>query len=134
MRRHDAPLRDRARWLGAAGVAYPLLILVGDDTLAGEPPALDATRADVVRYLAEPHGTAREWLGRLLALAGVALLAVFFARLYAALRTARSAWLPELALGAGLVAVAVHFAVYGRTLRLPSRKTPTSASTRRTSR
>jgi hypothetical protein len=106
--------RGRAHWLGAAGIGYPILVIVGDDVIAtnGEPPGLNATTAEVARYLAEQPGETAQWLGHLLAVGGVGLLALFFGRLYATLRVSRSAWLPELALGAGLAAVAIWFAAY----------------------
>ena len=104
----------RARWLGAAGVGYPILVIIGDDVIAtnGEPPGLNATTAEVARYVAEQPSEAAQWLGHLLAIGGVALLALFFGRLNATLRQSRSTWLPELALGAGLAAVAIWFAAY----------------------
>ena len=104
----------RARWLGAAGVGYPILVIIGDDVIAtnGEPPGLNATPAEVARYVAEQPSEAAQWLGHLLAVGGVALLALFFGRVYATLRESRSAWLPELALGAGLATVAMYFVAY----------------------
>ena len=77
--------RGRARWLGAAGVGYPILVLLGDDVIAtnGEPPGLNATTAEVARYVAEQPSEAAQWLGHLVAVGGVALLALFFGRLYA---------------------------------------------------
>jgi hypothetical protein len=106
--------RRADRWFGAAGIAYPIFVILGDDVIAsnGEPPGLNATRAEVARYLAEQPGEAEQWLGRLLAVVGLGFLAVFFGRLYAGLRASTSRWLPELALGAALVAIGIYVAVY----------------------
>jgi hypothetical protein len=106
--------RGAHRWLGAAGIAYPILVIVGDDVIAsnGEPPGLNATRAEVARYLAEQPGEGEQWLGRFLAVFGLGFLTFFFGRLYAGLRPAARKWLPELALGAALVAIGIYVAVY----------------------
>ncbi len=66
-----------ARVAGLAGAASIGLLLLGDDGVAGEPPDLDKSNADVARYLHE-HGQVAQWLGHGLAAASVALLLVFY--------------------------------------------------------
>jgi len=100
------------RWLGLSGVAYVVLIIVGDDVIAGEAPGSDASADEIAEYVATASDTS-EALGRFLALVGVCFLMVFFGRLYATLRDAdRDSWLPPLVLGAGLVAAALHLSSY----------------------
>ncbi len=103
----------RERWLGASGALYALLIFVGDDMLAGEAPGLDATKTDVVRYVAQQQDGFQPWLGHVIALIGVGFLLLFFSRLHVLLRDGTSSsTLPVFVLAAGVTAVAVHVASY----------------------
>lgn len=103
-----------SRWAGAGGFLFVVLLILGDDYIAGESPSLDASRADVVTYLAEQNGDTRQWLGRLLAVAGFACLLLFAARLSAVLRSAggRVGSLPGLVLGCGAATMIVALGYY----------------------
>jgi hypothetical protein len=68
------------RLIGLAGPAAILLLVLGDDGIAGEPPGFTDSRADVARYLSN-HGDVAQWLGHGLGALAIALLLVFYATL-----------------------------------------------------
>jgi hypothetical protein len=103
-----------SRLAGAGGFLFVALLILGDDYIAGESPSLDASRADVASYLADQNGDMRQWVGRLVALAGFGCLFLFAARLSAVLRRAgeRAGALPGVVLGCAIVTVTVALGYY----------------------
>lgn len=85
-----------------------MLVLIGDDVIAGEAPGLDSTSADVARYVSQLSDTTH-WIGHLVALVGVGALVLFFTRLSTQVRD--TSWSPVVR-GAGIAGAAVHVTAY----------------------
>jgi FtsH-binding integral membrane protein len=106
------------RVAGLAGAASIGLLLLGDDGIAGEPPDLHASRADVERYL-QQHGHVAQWLGHGLAACSVALLLVFYVAL------ADRSRLPTISRLLGAVAAAIAILSYAPTIVVAGDRTLT---------
>lgn len=94
--------------LGAlAGVAWVVLILVGNGMTESGAPLDDTPAASQAYYQLQQTGSHRFAIA--LELLGFCLMIVFIARLYAVLREAegRGGWLSSLALAGGLTTVAI---------------------------
>jgi hypothetical protein len=110
--RGSIPLRLAA----VCGALFPLGILVGDDQIntAGEPPAHDASLAEIKGYLETADGSGGYWLGRGLGTLALAALLVFSAYVAHAIRQRERdhGLLAGIASASGIAAVAV-FVVSG---------------------
>jgi hypothetical protein len=97
--------------LGAAtGVAYVALTVVGNDILGhNDSPAPGARPAEFARWLTASRPIGAGWIGPFLELLGLLCFVIFAAALCHTLRRAERerSWLPDAALGAGLVSVAI---------------------------
>lgn len=106
------------RWLrrlgAAAGLAYVVLAVVGNEILAGggEAPAVNAPAREIRDHLVANPAAAKFWSGLYVEVFGLLLFIVFVSVLHSVLRRAEGehGFLSTTALGAGLVSVAVKMA------------------------
>jgi Domain of unknown function (DUF4386) len=107
----------RVAQLGAgAGIAYVGLAMAGSTVLGGgegAPPESASPNRLAAYLVAHPTGT-RQWAGAFVELLALLALIVFVAYLHTTLRRRdRQGFLPEVALGAGLVTAAIKLGSFG---------------------
>jgi hypothetical protein len=104
------PRLSLARLGAAAGLAYVVLVVIGNDVInAGNSPDFTASPQAIAAYLASHPPTTATYVGGFVELIGLLCLLAFIARLYGVLRRAEGGdgFLSVTALGAGLVSVAI---------------------------